>query len=190
MTTLRVLVPLDGSGLSEAIRPLLRDLGPVTATLLRVLEGQAVDPEARAAAERELERIARSVRAEGAASVRWVTREGKPAAEILAAARDLDAGLIAMTTHGRGGFDRLVFGSVAESVIRGAHVPVLAVRASEAVVAAPPAGRLFERVRRSRSSAPQARAASRSSASSSRTSRRRPSWPRRHRSTSRRSTPA
>jgi nucleotide-binding universal stress UspA family protein len=36
--------------------------------------------------------------------------------------------LIAVATHGLGGLKRLVIGSVADKVLRGAHVPVLVVR--------------------------------------------------------------
>jgi nucleotide-binding universal stress UspA family protein len=48
--------------------------------------------------------------------------------EILAAAREYAADLIAMTTHGRSGLSRLVLGSVAESVLRLADVPILTMR--------------------------------------------------------------
>lgn len=53
---------------------------------------------------------------------------GNPAEEIIAAANELDADLIVMATHARGGVPRLVLGSVAEEVIRGSHRPVLAVK--------------------------------------------------------------
>jgi Universal stress protein family len=36
--------------------------------------------------------------------------------------------MIVMSTHGRSGLGRLVLGSVAESVLRGTHTPVLLVR--------------------------------------------------------------
>ena len=48
--------------------------------------------------------------------------EGDPAAEILEAAGPRD--LVAMTTHGFGGYKRWVFGSVAEKVCAEAAVPV------------------------------------------------------------------
>ena len=51
----------------------------------------------------------------------------KPASEIVAAAGELPADLVVMGTHGRGGFRRLVLGSVAESVLRTAPCPVLTV---------------------------------------------------------------
>lgn len=50
---------------------------------------------------------------------------GTPEEEICAAAREHGCDLIAMSTHGRSGFQRLVLGSVAEGVLRHSHVPVL-----------------------------------------------------------------
>jgi nucleotide-binding universal stress UspA family protein len=47
--------------------------------------------------------------------------------EILAQAARLEADLIVMGTHGRGGVDRMLFGSVTEKVLRKAACPVLAV---------------------------------------------------------------
>ena len=57
-------------------------------------------------------------------------------AEIVAAARETEAGLIATTTHGRSGFGRLLFGSVAEAVLRQAEIPVLMTRLTERQVSA------------------------------------------------------
>lgn len=53
--------------------------------------------------------------------------KGFPAEEILAEARRWGADLIIMGTHGRKGMDLLLFGSVAEKVVKGADVPVLTV---------------------------------------------------------------
>ena len=63
-------------------------------------------------------------------------RHGAPVAEILVAARATEAGLIAMTTRGRNGFGWLLFGSVAEAVLRQAQIPVLMMPLSERRVAA------------------------------------------------------
>ncbi len=52
---------------------------------------------------------------------------GRPARAILDRAAVRPAGLIAMGTHGAGGFERLVLGSVAEKVLRKAPCPVLTV---------------------------------------------------------------
>ena len=54
-------------------------------------------------------------------------REGKPADEIREVAEALPAGLIVIGTHGRRALDRAVLGSVAETVLREASCPVLAV---------------------------------------------------------------
>ena len=56
--------------------------------------------------------------------------------ELVAAAREPGADLIAMTTHGRSGFGRLLFGSVAEAVLRQAKIPVLLMRLTERQVSA------------------------------------------------------
>ena len=54
--------------------------------------------------------------------------ERDPAEAIHSAARESDAGLIVMGSHGRRGMDRLLLGSVAERTLHGAPVPVLIVR--------------------------------------------------------------
>jgi nucleotide-binding universal stress UspA family protein len=53
---------------------------------------------------------------------------GDAAAEILRATREVQGDLIVMGTHGRTGLGRLLMGSVAEKVLRGAECPVLTVR--------------------------------------------------------------
>jgi nucleotide-binding universal stress UspA family protein len=50
--------------------------------------------------------------------------------EILNFAKEEQADMIVMGTHGRKGMDRLLFGSVAEKVLRQAPCPVVAVRPS------------------------------------------------------------
>ena len=54
---------------------------------------------------------------------------GKPFAEILRIAADLDFGLIVMGIRGRhqGGIEEILFGSTAEKVLRAAHIPVVCV---------------------------------------------------------------
>jgi nucleotide-binding universal stress UspA family protein len=64
-------------------------------------------------------------------SVAWEQHEGAAADVVLDQARAHHADLIAMTTHGRGGLGRLVFGSVADTVLRRAPCPVLLVRGSD-----------------------------------------------------------
>jgi K+-sensing histidine kinase KdpD len=54
--------------------------------------------------------------------------EGDPSAVILDVAREINADLIVLGTHGRKGISRLFVGSVAEQVVRKAECPVLTVR--------------------------------------------------------------
>ena len=54
--------------------------------------------------------------------------EGSPSREIIRYAESEGCDLIVMGTHGRGGIDRLLLGSVTEKVVRGSEVPVLTVR--------------------------------------------------------------
>ena len=61
--------------------------------------------------------------------VRPVLRRGVPYAEIVALATDERADLILIGTHGRGGLNRALLGSVADRVVRLAPCPVLTVRA-------------------------------------------------------------
>lgn len=63
--------------------------------------------------------------------VERVTTEGAPSEEIVRYAREADCDLIVMGTHGRGGINRLLLGSVAERVVRTASVPVLTVRVDD-----------------------------------------------------------
>src|SRR5262245_2819468 len=49
----------------------------------------------------------------------------EPAAQIVRTARSMDASVIVMGTHGRGGIARVLIGSVAEKVVRTAPCPVL-----------------------------------------------------------------
>jgi nucleotide-binding universal stress UspA family protein len=139
----RVLVPLDGSELAESVLPFFIEIaGPLdmTIVLLRVLEpippmalegtGPLVvddlDTRRRDAAE-YLAPIAIGLRARGIDTTSMV-RVGRAEAEIVAAARTTRADLIAMSTHGRSGLGRLLFGSVAEQVLRKADVPVFLMR--------------------------------------------------------------
>ena len=53
---------------------------------------------------------------------------GDPGTEITKKAKDLDAGLIIISSHGRTGIPRFLMGSVAERVVRLAPCPVLVLR--------------------------------------------------------------
>ncbi|RPH99758.1 MAG: universal stress protein, partial [Zetaproteobacteria bacterium] len=131
----RILVPLDGSPLAEAVIPQVAELAALRkaeVVLLRVALAHTLpgaDPVAaqvRAVDEAEayLLRVERDLVARGLPVVRAV-RYGRPAEEILDHARVGGVSLIAMSTHGRTGIRRWVLGSVAEQVARRSPVPVL-----------------------------------------------------------------
>lgn len=152
----RVLVALDGSSAGEAVLRCLTEIaGPFVlgVTLLHVLEpitpqvsdGAMVldDVEARRRdAEEYLQLVATALGVQGVETACTI-RQGRAADEILAAAKESGADLIAMATHGRTGLGRLLFGSVAEAVLRRAPVPVLMLREPHEphTVAAAPAAR-------------------------------------------------
>jgi nucleotide-binding universal stress UspA family protein len=130
-TTRRVLVPLDGSDLAEAILPLL-EIGEHTwgseVLLVRSLTCDSADqPSAEREAGLYLAAQARGLERAGL-RVRCEVWYGDPSQMILNAADRGRVALIAMATHGWRGLDRLRFGSVAESVVRKAPVPVLLIR--------------------------------------------------------------
>ncbi len=62
---------------------------------------------------------------------------GDPAEMILDTARAVDADLIVMTTHGRSGLTRLIYGSVAEAVLRRSMIPVLLLPVKDSEVGRP-----------------------------------------------------
>jgi nucleotide-binding universal stress UspA family protein len=57
-----------------------------------------------------------------------IIRHGRPFIEILNIAREVNVDLIVIATHGRGGLEHVLFGSVAEKVVRKAPCPVLSIR--------------------------------------------------------------
>jgi nucleotide-binding universal stress UspA family protein len=145
----KVVVPLDGSELAEGVLPhvaeVIRDRGSQVyllsvAPLMRRPSPSPVDalpPSATIQTERErverkltayLQTVAKRLEPV-AADVRVGVRFGRQADEILSFVGEIGADLIAMSTHGRSGIGRWVFGSVADRVLRRAACPVLLVRA-------------------------------------------------------------
>jgi nucleotide-binding universal stress UspA family protein len=133
----KILVPLDGSDVAEAILPLVQELAtPLNAevTLLQVQSGTG-------ALSHVTEREAYEANAylkvhvlafhEQGVTAHHVIRTGHAAAEIVDYATVNKMDLIAMSTHGRSGLSRAVMGSVAEHVVRHAPVPVLLLKAQQ-----------------------------------------------------------
>jgi nucleotide-binding universal stress UspA family protein len=84
------------------------------------------DAEAAVARVREIA-LERSETDEPAVPVQTAVVEGKPSRQLVRYAEANDCDLVVMGTHGRGGIDRLLLGSVAEAVIRASAVPVTTV---------------------------------------------------------------
>jgi nucleotide-binding universal stress UspA family protein len=61
-----------------------------------------------------------------------ILREGTAWEEVLSTAKQVDAGLIVMGTHGRHGLPRALLGSVAEKVVRLSSIPVLTIHGADA----------------------------------------------------------
>lgn len=145
-----VLIPLDGGTVSEQIIPqaiaiagrgatfhLLHVLVPsrwlpppsafevVTAGTADAGESEDLLSAARDVAVRRLGALAQQWRAQGLQIETHLPVHQNPAEAILASAEAHGASLIAMTSHGRSGAGRLLMGSVADKVVRGANVPVL-----------------------------------------------------------------
>jgi nucleotide-binding universal stress UspA family protein len=140
----RVLIPLDGSALAESILRPARSLGELWQAeyeLLRVVspprsllgawseEPPGVQEQLLGSQKHEastyLEALAERLRAESLKVNTHVVVGRSPASAILAEARAAECDVIAIATHGRGGLPRLLWGSVADKVIRGAHSAVL-----------------------------------------------------------------
>ncbi|MCC7359540.1 MAG: universal stress protein [Anaerolineales bacterium] len=141
-----ILVPLDGSSLAEqALEPACRIAEKFDSALLllRIVPQERIAPALPLLATRPgVEAPApapRPVMDEAAAylssltlpsAIRSVSSQvlaGAPPELIVATAEAGEVDLIVMSTHGRTGLVRLLYGSVAEAVLRGASVPVLLV---------------------------------------------------------------
>jgi nucleotide-binding universal stress UspA family protein len=151
----RILVALDGSELAERILPHVEALGRALGSTLIVLRATTppekiiaqlnagamlpaaglINPEPIIEAEQEeadsyLAKIAEGLRGSGL-TVQTERPNGPAAAAILRRADELNVNLIAMTSHGRTGLGRLVFGSVAGEVLHGSTRPLLVVQVND-----------------------------------------------------------
>jgi nucleotide-binding universal stress UspA family protein len=141
----KVLVPLDGSAFAEGALNFIERLTRGEVFLLRAVAsaGQLVSStggaptmetidfvqlseDGRREAQTYVEAIAARLRTRDVRS-RTMVVLGEAAEAITRAAEESKVDLIVMTTHGRGGIDRLVFGSVADAVLRDSTRPVFLV---------------------------------------------------------------
>jgi nucleotide-binding universal stress UspA family protein len=77
-------------------------------------------------AERELERFEQNL-FKSYSKTKRVVLQGDPIEEIIAYIRAEKIDLVVMGTHGRKGIDRVLFGSVADQVVKNSPVPVMTV---------------------------------------------------------------
>ncbi len=144
----RILVPLDGSGLSESVLSHVKTMatacGPAEVHLLYVVEPLSAmressfstqDKDYFAQSDRKAEAWGKDYLAKvvlnletDSIKAKSIVLIGNPAQDILDYATTNAIDLIIMSTHGRSGLARWVFGSVAEKVIRTATCPVMIVR--------------------------------------------------------------
>ena len=148
----RILVPLDGSKTGEAALPFVEELVSklrpelkAEITLLQVVSslshwvvaGEASAPipyteeemvQIQMKAADYLNKAGEGLRTKGAI-LKIRVGIGSAADEIIRTAEEINADLIAMSTHGRSGISRWAFGSVADRVLRAGIVPILMVRA-------------------------------------------------------------
>jgi nucleotide-binding universal stress UspA family protein len=136
----KILVPLDGTPLAEAALPHAEALAKsegaelillrVAVTPVRYLfahnpaEGNNVIHMIEKEAEDYMKDEVAKLQNEGI-KVTGITRDGAPPKEILEVAEETHADVIAMSTHGRVGIQRLLQGSIADEVVHASHIPVM-----------------------------------------------------------------
>ena len=138
----KILVPLDGSELSESILEhvitiatgckvpdvlLIRVRSPLDKNTKEALDADIaskLDEAYQEEASNYLDKIVFDLKKKGI-DAKAIVLSGNPAEEIIGYVKDSGVDLIVMSTHGRSGVSRWVFGSVADKVIRLSEVPVL-----------------------------------------------------------------
>lgn len=126
-----VLVPLDGSKLAERILGPAGDFATAVGALVTLLTAQAGVPDMSTAASLAyLEGKAADLRARGL-TVQCETVPKREAADVIVSAAEAHPGtVVALATHARGGLAKLVWGSVAQDVVRRTRAPVLVFKPS------------------------------------------------------------
>lgn len=137
----KILVPLDGSELSEVALPYAEELaGRLGSDVTLLYVSDSIDDQYRRMRELYLDKVAEATRRAAAkfldpsekkkVKVSSTTLIGNPAEEIVRYADKEGMGLIIMATHGRSGIGRWALGSVADKVVRSASQPVALIRAT------------------------------------------------------------
>ena len=141
----RILVPTDGSTEAETVLDHAVDLATIHDASLHAIyvmntasftglpmetTWEGIDDVLRQEGTAALEAVRESAKTDGI-EIECQLLEGSPAREIVRYADEHDCDLVVMGTHGRGGINRLLLGSVAEQVVRTSPVPVLTVRVGD-----------------------------------------------------------
>jgi nucleotide-binding universal stress UspA family protein len=138
----KILLATDGSREAELAGQTAAELANKTDSELHVLhvlasplathDPSSFEPEVWARLEQRerktLEDVVGKIEASGGKVEDSHHTTGRPAAEIVALAEEIGAGLIVMGARGVGGIRRALTGSVSDAVFRHAHCPVLVVR--------------------------------------------------------------
>lgn len=130
-TIRRIVVPLDGSDVSERILPLARDLArqeDAELLLTHVITGPEEMRKRFAAIESHFRDVTQKLKLDwGKAS--YEIRYGPALKEIQDTIQRTQADLVVMSAHGYGAVKRMLFGSVASALISSSEIPVLVARA-------------------------------------------------------------
>jgi nucleotide-binding universal stress UspA family protein len=150
----KIVVPLDGSAFSECSLPhaqaiasgcqvpsvvLLRVIEPLSSETISALAQaggdllREVEMQNKVEARDYMAKMGNNLKKQGF-TVETVTIEGRPEEQILKYVEDNHADLIIITTHGRSGPSRWIFGSVADKIMRHAVVPVMMVAPAGCVI--------------------------------------------------------
>lgn len=151
----KILVCLDGSKLAEQVLPYAAEVAqafkarlvlftalPAPVIVAPGIPGIAPVPvetdamvadaiKGQAEAESYLECLVNQIKKDGIAAEK-VVLIGSPGQTIIDYAQKQGIGLIAIATHGRGGLERAVMGSVADYLLRRSAIPILVVRPKKA----------------------------------------------------------
>lgn len=125
----RILLATDGSRFADAAAvsaAKIAALDRLPVTVISVVR-ENFSPDRAAQASEAAERVAAHLARHGIEVDKTVQR-GSPGPRIIATAAERDSDLIVMGTHGRTGWERVLVGSVTESVMNDTKLPVLAVK--------------------------------------------------------------
>lgn len=144
----RILIPLDGSSLGAAALPYAEELARKMKAEIKLLHiplpsyrltgageldfsfPEQLIEDMRKAASDYLSQMSAEVKGKGIAVSAEII-EGVADEMIPDYAKEKGVDLVAMSTHGRGGLSRLVFGSVMDKVLHSLEIPILVIRGKD-----------------------------------------------------------